>query len=132
MCCCWSPDDPAAESGAKESRRSFILATSSVQGSGVWSVRFWQQNQLDHLRLSDALVQIFLDVQHGVQFWLPNSGEHHFTLSNSWVSSVCESETSEMKVCACRCATWKAHQRLFSGMVETTVSRHLPVRSDVN
>ena len=33
----------------------------------LWVVRFWQQSQIDHLRLSSALAQICLDVQHALQ-----------------------------------------------------------------
>ena len=49
---------------------------------------------------------------------LRNSGEHLFTLPKSLVSSLCESEMSEMKVRVCRCTMWKAHQRLFNDTVE--------------
>ena len=64
----------------------------------LWVVRFWQQGQMDHLRLSSALAQICLDVQHALQLSRPTVGEHLYTLSRSLVSSLCQSEMSEMKV----------------------------------
>ena len=73
----------------------------------LWSVRFWQQSQIDHLRLGDA--------QHDVQFVAQQWTSYHPVKK----SCLCESEMSEMEVRVCRCPMWKAHQRLFSnGTVE--------------
>ena len=46
--------------------------------SPLCGVRFWQYSQIDHLRLSDALVQIYL-VFSMLCNLLPNSGEYLFT-----------------------------------------------------